>query len=131
MKSEIELCEELGMERRTIREIRKDALSANLWTKLGNRIVYTAEGEHALRNQIQKRLSSEELPEPLEVNESRTLQITKIPLNPRMVICDDIRVKVRDNRNFLKGMEVKARPPVGDGRVWVMIGRCPRWRGKY
>ena len=131
MKSEIELSEELGMDRRTIREMRMNALSADLWTKLGNRIVYTAEGEHALRNQIQKSLSSDELPEPVVVNESRTLKISKIPLNPNIVICDDIRVRVRSNKNFLKGMELKARPPAGDGRVWVMLGRCPRWRGKY
>lgn len=131
MKSEKVLSEELGMDRKTLRALRMDALSADSWTKESNQIVYTAEGEHELRNVIQRKLASEALSPPLEEKEPKMLTITKIPLNRKMVICDEIRVRVSSNKNFLRGMQLKARPPVGDNKVWVMVGRCPRWRGRW
>ena len=131
MKSEKALSEELGMDRKTLRALRMDALSADSWTKESNQIVYTAEGEHELRNVIQRKLASEALSPPLEEKEPKMLTITKIPLNRKMVICDEIRVRVSSNKNFLRGMQLKARPPVGDNKVWVMVGRCPRWRGRW
>lgn len=131
MKSEIQLCEELGMDRRVIRDIRMNALSASLWTKEGNRVVYTQEGEHALRNEIQKELASQELSDPLPELEEQEFTITHIPFNRRMVMSDSVKIRVSDNKNFLTGMKVRARPPVSEGEIWVMLGRCPRWRGRY
>ena len=131
MKTEKELSEELGMDRRVVREIRTNALSASSWTKEGNAIVYTEEGEHALRNQIQKELCSQELSDPEPEPVEREFVITRVPLNSTLLMCGDTKVRVSDNKNFMKGMVVKARPPAGEGRVWVMKGRCPRWRGKY
>ena len=135
MKSEVELSLELGLERKIIRGIRQERLNADDWTKRGNHIVYTETGEHALRNAIQVMLSSEELSEPLPVLDDQEVKITHIPLNPRIVIgqlLDEvIKVKVRDNRNFIRGMRLSARPPAEGSTTWVMIGRCPRWRGKY
>jgi len=141
MKSEIDLAQELGMERKIIRGIRQERLNADAWTKLGNHIVYTETGEHALRNAIQLMLSAEELSEPLPVLSPQEFKICHIPLNPRLVIgvlvvdgdtdCTQIKIRVRDNKNFLKNMTLKARPPAEGSTTWVMMGRCPRWRGKY
>ena len=131
MKSETQLCEELGMDRRVIREIRMNALTADSWTKEGNRVVYTESGEHALRNEIQKELASQELSDPLPELEEKEFTITHIPFNRRMVMSDGVKIRVSDNKNFLTGMKVRARPPVSEGEIWVMLGRCPRWRGRY
>ena len=131
MKTEIELCEELGMDRRIVRKIRENALSATSWTKKGNAIVYTKDGEHALRNEIQKELCSEELSKPEPELVEQEFVVTHIPFNRSLLICGDTKVRVSSNKNFMKGMKVRARPPASDSRVWVMRGRCPRWRGKY
>ena len=132
MKSEIELAQELGIERKVLSDWRKDGVIAtSSWVKVSNQITYHAEGEHEVRNIIQRELLVDEMSEPLEVPEEKEMEITLIPRNTRMVICGDVKVRVSDNRNFLKGMKLFARPPATGGGVWVMKGRCPRWRGKY
>lgn len=128
MKLEKELAEELGVERSILKELREEGLTG--WSKKGNAIAWNAEGEHAVRNAIQKRMSIAELSDPLPVSVPRDFIVTKIPLNRHLLICGETYVRVKDNKNFLKGMTVHARPPV-EGRSWVMVGRCPRWRGKY
>jgi hypothetical protein len=130
MKSEVELAEELGLPRDVLRKYRiDDGISG--WVKKSNAIVYTEEGEHEIRNLVQKELLVDKMSEPLEVMEEKEMVITGITRNRRLVLCGDIKVRVTDNKNFLKGMKLFARPPATGGRVWVMKGRCPRWRGKY
>jgi hypothetical protein len=62
------------------------------------------------------------------------------PINRHLLIChapgEDgsnpmnlVSVAVRDNRNFLKKMAVRARR-VSDRR-FALEGPCPRWRGKW
>ena len=58
MKSESQLCNELGLEYRTISSIRKKFISKSLWTQIGNLVYYTDKGEHLLRNEIQKKVLS-------------------------------------------------------------------------
>lgn len=129
MKLENELAEELGLERKIISRMRKNGeIEA---TKVGNRVAYSEEQEHKLRNLIQKEMMVQELGDPQPAKTEQELVITQIPRNPRLVVCNEIYVRVRSNENFLRGMKVKARPPLEDNGVWVMIGRCPRWRGKY
>lgn len=128
MKTEKDLATELGIDREIMKGWRKDGLKG--WEKHGNSIVWTEDGEHEIRNRIQREILAE-LSDPLPVEEPRELQITKVPLNPKLVICGEIYVRVHNNRNFLTGMMVNARPPADGSRVWVMLGRCPRWRGKY
>ena len=68
---------------------------------------------------------------------SEEVEVLKVyPVNRRLVEClrgsgEEVRVNVGDNANFLKGMVLKARPPWGSGRLWVLVGRRPRWRGKW
>lgn len=131
MKTEKELAAELGIDRKILVGWRKEGYIA-YWERNGNTIVYYPEGEHEVRNHLQNEICVEELSEPLPPpDEPKEMVITKLPLNPRMVICGDIRVKVRENKNFIVGMKVNARPSMDNEQVWVMVGRCPRWRGRY
>ena len=128
MKKEKELAEELGIEREILKEFRQQGLQG--WEKQGNWVAWTEKGEHNVRNQLQKRMCIDELSDPLPLQESKEVIVSRIPLNSRLVICGDTYVTVKDNKNFIKGMKLNARPP-REGRSWVLIGRCPRWRGRY
>lgn len=130
MKTEKDLAEELGVDRNILRAWRTEG-EVDDWEKRGNSICYNSDGEHKVRNLLQKQICVEELSAPLDPEEPQDMKITKIPLNPNLVICGDQYVRVKSNKNFLTGMSVKARPPATGGRVWVMLGRCPRWRGRY
>ena len=131
MKRESDLANEMGMTRKQIREIRQNALTVDSWTKVGREIHYSEKGEHQLRNEIQKRLSAESLGEPLPLVEDEEMVITQIPFNSKLVICGDKKVRVSSNEKFIKGMTIKARPPADGYRVWVLVGRTPRWRGRW
>ena len=56
MKSEIQLSEELSTKKGVLRRIRKNSLPKTLWRKKGRLIFYTDKGEHALRNEIMKKI---------------------------------------------------------------------------
>jgi hypothetical protein len=129
MKLEKDLATELGVDREILKDWRKKGLQG--WEKKGNAIVWSSDGEHEIRNRIQREICVKDLGEPLPVPELQELKITKLPFNPKLVVCGETYVRVHNNRNFLIGMTVNARPPADGGRVWVMVGRCPRWRGKY
>ena len=130
MKTEKDLATELGVKREVLKELRTEGLEG--WQKQGNSIVWSEEGEHEVRNAIQKALLIEEMSEPLPEHKVEEFVITKLPVNTRLVICGDVYVRVKSNKNFRKGMTVRARPPaVSDSRCWVMVGRCPRWWGRY
>ena len=40
-----------------------------------------------------------------------------------------LRVRVKDNENFVLGMEIPARHVAQD--LWELVGKCPRRRGKW
>jgi hypothetical protein len=42
-----------------------------------------------------------------------------------------VRVRVRDNRNFMPGMEIRARPVLLYPDVFELVGRTPRYRGRW
>ena len=54
MKTESQLCLELGIDRRTLSSIRKKKISRDSWFRKAYRIYYTKKGEHIMRNEIQK-----------------------------------------------------------------------------
>ena len=132
MKTEKELAQELGIDRSILKGWRQSGYITG-WEKSGNTIVFLPEGESEVREKLKDEIGVDDIGEPLPPPEDPYgLKIINIPRNPKLVICEDnIYVRVRDNKNFLKGMMVQARPPATGERVWVMIGRCPRWRGKW
>ncbi len=54
MKSESQLCLELGIDKRIVKRIRTNTLSQSLWKRYKKSIYYTDDGEHTLRNEIMK-----------------------------------------------------------------------------
>jgi len=56
MKSESQLSIELGVDKRTIKQIRVSKLSPNSWKRYRNSVYYTDVGEHNLRNEIMKKV---------------------------------------------------------------------------
>lgn len=75
--------------------------------------------------------------ERLATRREAVLVVVQVWRNPRIVQCvvkgdaagEPQRVKVRDNKHFIKGMELTAVHEGGD--LWSMVGRCPRWRGRW
>ena len=130
MKTEIQLAEELGIDRNILRAWRIEG-GIGGWEKKGNSICYTESGEGEVREKLKDEMSLTEISEPLDENEPQEMMVTKIPLNPNLLVCGEIYVRVRSNKNFLTGMKVTARAPATGGRVWVMLGRTPRWRGRW
>jgi hypothetical protein len=73
-------------------------------------------------------------PEPI------SLLITSLrpPKNPHIIEAvtkdngsESVGVRVHDNKNFLPGMEIRARPDEEYPDVFVLVGRTPRYRGRW
>lgn len=64
------------------------------------------------------------------------LQVTKIPLNPAMVLCSDAdgrphSVYVGRHENFVVGMVLEALPYPGQPGIYQLNGPRPRQRGRW
>jgi hypothetical protein len=65
------------------------------------------------------------------------LRVTKVALNPHILFArpaaggDEVRVRVRTNKNFTIGMPLRARLPAPGVEVYSLEGHCPRRRGHY
>jgi hypothetical protein len=76
--------------------------------------------------------------EPVERAEVK-VKILRICANPRLVLCayqDDglerrVLVRVGKNRNFARGMELKAIRPARESEPWGYQGKLPRLRGRW
>lgn len=82
-------------------------------------------------------------PEPDKTPVAETplvLTVYRIVTNPRIIEAhfadknpadraNILRIRVRDNSNFTRGMEVPVRLITGD--LYELTGRLPRWRGKF
>jgi hypothetical protein len=69
-----------------------------------------------------------------------SLLITSLrpPKNPHIIEAvtkdngsESVRVRVRDNKNFLLGMEIRARQDEEYPDVFALVGRTPRYRGRW
>jgi hypothetical protein len=71
------------------------------------------------------------------IEERRLLsgQVVRLSRNPIMLIAkvedQEVCVRVRENKNFLPGMEVLIREPGPGSELWYFEGRLPRWKGRY
>ena len=72
----------------------------------------------------------------------RELRVLRVGPNPRLVVCEYrelaerkvVRVNVRDNRKWLRGMRFKMREPIDEAEysgVWRYMGRAPRRKGRW
>lgn len=70
---------------------------------------------------------------PPRPGEERVLVCVRTVRNPRVVLARDgdkeAWVRVRDSKNFRPDMEIRA--TCIEGEMWELVGRCPRWPGKW
>lgn len=141
---ERELSEGLGLPLDTLKGIRSEQLvRSKHWELVGNEIRYTDEGKKIALMATGAALPVEPVAEPPsptppassgpQIGEVRTLTCFRTYRNPHLVEARDgdevAWVRVRSNRKFKQGMEIKARY-LGRER-WAIEGRGPRFNGKY
>lgn len=133
----------LGISSARLKELREEHLEEGVhWGRRRRKIVYRVGGEVKMKGVVALLVGVEE--GEVEVSEEvgregeESLEVLKIfPVNRRLVECGlvgggKVMVNVGDNVNFMKGMTLTARPPWGGkGRLWVLVGSRPRWRGKW
>lgn len=143
--SEAWLSEETGIPRDVLRGAREKNLGAADWRK-GSRgqIVWELSGLNRCSVEfpefagILEKITggvegAERALEALEVIEA--VVIRKFP-NPRLIEAEDgagarIRVRVHENKNFARGMRIKARAPKVKSMPYQLEGRSPRWPGRF
>lgn len=133
---------ELGLTKEAMRDLRKKHLAAGEFA-LGRRgMCFTHAAANRLRAALgvseKKAPAEKETPAPSVVSTTVvTLYIKAKPMNKRIVLaCADealmgevVRVRVRSSENFIKGMEIHALHDTGT--LYSLVGRCPRFRGRF
>lgn len=141
--SEADLAKRLGLPRPTLRKIRADKLQEGKeWAEEGGEVHLTLQGGKKVLEAVgafqgaEKKAGDVEQLLGLSVkDELLVLTVEGRTRNRHIVMAwvDDpapraelVRVQVRDNRNFVEGMRVRARHVEED--LWELVGRCPRSR---
>lgn len=133
-----------------MRLIRKTVLKKNTdWTIIGRDIVISQVALEKvlefLRNTSNATLpadftdclvngAGEKQTPPAAGQEAQELIVKRVYPNPRLLLAidpagADVRVRVRNNQNFVPKMKISA-VPIGDG-LYQMQGRCPRYKGRF
>jgi len=140
---EAELAEALGMGREDMRDLRKKHLVEHTdWQKVNNRVLLTPQASERLKKEVAGLSPEKKENGALEAagreQGVQELVVANVPQrNVRLLDArkkeggDMVRVMVRNNRNFLPGMEIKAMPSGEWLDVFVLEGRCPRYRGRW
>jgi hypothetical protein len=139
------LSEETGVPRERLREIREKNLSAADWRK-GTRgqIVWELTGlDRASVEIIEFAGIIEKITGGPEGARRALAGVTVLEArvvrkfgNPQLIEArgqsgELFRVKVHSSKNFTAGMCIKVRPPKVLGSPWVLVGRSPRWPGRF
>lgn len=142
-----------GIPRSLIRRARKEFTRGIDWQVKSNRVLWhvrclkklaervsqlaqearpiDGEGSDSLKTvrPVSEAYSAPLLSEPEEVS----AVVVSRPLNRRIVVAmlgvEIVRIRVRDNSHFMKGMECQVRRVEGD--IYELCGRAPRYRGKW
>jgi hypothetical protein len=160
MISEESVAKKLGLTRVALASIRKEMLlQGQDWLMDGRWVMITESGQDKLFNKLgingavqpvdsgrnggEQDVAGLGLPVPdgsipsepvtLVVNSLRPPRNRRIieAYNPNSPSGKTFRVQVRDNQNFVPGMEIRAKPHETYPDVYELIGRCPRYRGKW
>jgi hypothetical protein len=144
---EREFAERIGVARSVVAKIRADQLEESTdFKKSGREILLTHAGASRLTELLAAPKKKEGAVEELtqEAASALTLFVVRIPVNRRVVIATDrdpkrwasegagvaLIVRVRDNQLFIPRMELQAKPSERNN-TFTLVGRCPRWKGKY
>lgn len=138
---EAEAAVELGISRETMREKRTELMTEGQdWIQDGRDIKITPGALAALKDVLSDTLTPEEKKAadeaPTTQGEVKTFTVSRVTRNPKIILAkkeggEEVRVRVKNNRNFLPGMEVRARQDLAYDDVFVLEGRCPRYRGRW
>jgi len=123
-----------GIPRSRLKIFRKEFLDEGADLSLENGYVtFTAAGQDKLTAKLEL---GQEVKAPEE--EKTTLVIERFWTNPTLLGCRQEgsheegleTVRVRDAKNFIKGMKVPVKRQPGQ-RLWLLDGPHPRYRGRY
>lgn len=119
-----------GLSRNDLNDLQK-FLSAAMFRKEGKNILYTVDGVKQIAKILG--LGYWDLLDSLRGRPAIWATVTDIPHNKRLLMAVynevEIKIKVNENKNFIKGMKVRVRD-LKNG-VGYLEGRHPRWKGKY
>lgn len=154
--AETRLARVLGAPRKTLRTLREAQLNREDWSLDGGEIRLTVEGTDRLltalgywQDQPKKErpallaaiaraaaaAADEKTGAPTAEDETRVLTVESQTRNKHVVMAwvneptaqaELVRVQVRDGRNFVEGMQIRARHVEED--LWELVGRAPRSR---
>jgi hypothetical protein len=136
---ERDLAGKLGVTRDVLRDLRKRVLEAEDFAQQGRDVMIHADGVAKITGALAEKNGAEKKAVAIEIDdeESFVLLVHKLPPNRRIVLAkkeeaDDeqvMRVRVRDNGHFVPGMRLRCRHL--DGDLYELVGRCPRFKGRY
>jgi hypothetical protein len=136
---ESKVAETLGAPREALMEMRKkDALYGLHWRKRGRRVVWTEKGLDFLSERFDDRggvLGRVKGSSQATDEGEREIEavVKKMPLNKRVLMAEAekgvIRVRVNSSANFIPGMKIRCARVVDD--LYDLVGRCPRYRGRW
>lgn len=140
--AEADAATRLGLARDVMREFREGMAEGTDWRKNGRGIEISQEAFLAIREKLGAVLADDgaegaqrAADEPDGLVE---LEVHHVPkMNVHLLVAKKkgqallVRVRVRNNVNFLPGMKIKARPEGTYEDVFILEGRCPRYRGRW
>jgi hypothetical protein len=147
---EAKIAERLGITRDQIRFVREQALKEKKhWRLSGRDVVYTDDGVKKFLRYLAVDLSAADLNSclvpvrekqkgaaPKNAPATGTIELTvkRCFANPKLLLATDsagneVRVRVPRNRNFKVKMKLHAQRV--NESLYKMVGRCPRYRGRY
>lgn len=144
LKGDAELARDLGLAPADVRALRQEMREGVDWQYVGRKVMWNQCGLEKLRKKLATGVEDQEW----ENRQERLLvyRAGEWVKNPGVVLCyrqdtdptvpaNQIRVMVKSNVNFRprlfngQPMALEARLE-SDGK-WRLVGRCPRWPGKW
>ena len=134
---ERELAPRLGVTREVLRDLRKRLLSSDEYEQQGRDVIISHGGVAKLTGAVLEKREGEKNGVEIDVEqpEECALKVFRNAANTRIVLAkkegaeDMLRVRVRNNGHFVPGMPLRARHIEGD--LYELVGRCPRFKGRY
>lgn len=154
---ESKLSEKLGISRDELVAIRRQLLQKKQehWKMLGRELVISRAGVDLLLASLiektgagidlskilscavpQQSTTSKAAPPP-QKNGEVELTVKRLYPNDRLLLAthpetqEQLRVSVPSNANFRPAMKLKARPQGDPRQPWKLVGRCPRFPGRW
>lgn len=131
--SEEAAAEMLGIRLAEVRRLRKDELGPDDCLSVGRSFRITPDGLKKLAGFVGQRIPAEVPPVP----DVRELVVEATCPNPKIIMCalDDekktkVRCRVRDARNFTRGMKIPGCRMVQE-TLYAYEGRLPRIKGRW